>query len=328
MLEVLDGSIAVSAPVLLDEVPNKLRQTLQVKGLTPFRRTKLNAVISESMPFFEAHAASVKETERIEHFRGLERRISLWHGLKLGASTLGMWGSAVNLSTAIKRLGQHDGDVIARLLDVGNNAAGTVASGYGVQSAMQYVAMQRAAIRANGLAASVSNVATTLAERRMIGALSVSALAGALKAGGDQLDARGKVRTYIIIDSLMQFSDAAVAAAYLFGGKWGEMFGIAALTKFSSRPPGPVGVGLGPLIDRWAAHHAAQFRWPDEVERFCAEGADLSAYDTTPVASNKHIFYRYDRRAGGLYLCDRDGVRLPPSSGADTPDSDQRPNSQ
>lgn len=244
MLEVLDGSIAVSAPVLLDEVPNKLRQTLQVKGLTPFRRTKLNAVISESMPFFEAHAASVKETERIEHFRGLERRISLWHGLKLGASTLGMWGSAVNLSTAIKRLGQHDGDVIARLLDVGNNAAGTVASGYGVQSAMQYVAMQRAAIRANGLAASVSNVATTLAERRMIGALSVSALAGALKAGGDQLDARGKVRTYIIIDSLMQFSEAAVAAAYLFGGKWGEMFGIAALTKFSSRPPGPVGVGL------------------------------------------------------------------------------------
>ena len=83
-------------------------------------------------------------------------------------------------------------------------------------------------------------------------------------------------------------------------------------------------VGLGPLIDRWDAHHAAKFRWPDEVERLCAEGADLSAYDTTPVASNKNIFYRYDRRAGGLYLCDRNGVRLPPLSGADTPDSDQR----
>lgn len=137
MLEVLDGSVALSAPVLLDEVPNKLRQTLQVKGLTPFRRTKLNAVISESMPFFEAHAVSAKETERIEHVRGLERRISLWHGLKLGASTLGMWGSAVNLSTAIKRLGQHDGNVVAKLLDVGSNAAGTVASGYGVKSAMQ-----------------------------------------------------------------------------------------------------------------------------------------------------------------------------------------------
>ncbi|WP_217618291.1 hypothetical protein [Achromobacter sp. GbtcB20] len=229
--------------------------------MTPFRRTKLNAVISESMPFFEAHAASAKETERIEHVRGLERRISLWHGLKLGASTLGMWGSAVNLSTAIKRLGQHDGDVIARLLDVGNNAAGTVASGYGFQSAMQYVAMQRAVIRAKGLGTSVSNVATTLAERRMIGALSVSALAGALKAGGDQLDARGKVRTYIIIDSLMQFSEAAVAAAYLFGRKWGEMFGIAALTKFSSSPPGPVGVGLvafDVLRTLWASYVEGQ----------------------------------------------------------------------
>lgn len=71
-------------------------------------------------------------------------------------------------------------------------------------------------------------------------------------------------------------------------------------------------VGFGPLIDRWAAHHAARFRWPDEVERLCAEGADLSANDTTPVASNKHIFYRYDRLAGGFYLCDQDGLRLRP----------------
>lgn len=244
MLEVLDGSVALSAPVLLDEVPNKLRQTLQVKGLTPFRRTKLNAVISESMPFFEAHAVSAKETERIEHVRGLERRISLWHGLKLGASTLGMWGSAVNLSTAIKRLGQHDGNVVAKLLDVGSNAAGTVASGYGVKSAMQFVAMQRAVIRGKGIDVAVIETAITRAERRMIGALGVSALAGALKAIGDQSDARGKVRTYIIIDSAMQFGEAAVAAAYLFGGKWGEKLRMAALTRFSSRSPGPIGLGL------------------------------------------------------------------------------------
>lgn len=78
----------------------------------------------------------------------------------------------------------------------------------------------------------------------MIGALGVSALAGALKAIGDQSDARGKVRTYIIIDSAMQFGEAAVAAAYLFGGKWGEKLRMAALTTFSSRSPGPIGLGL------------------------------------------------------------------------------------
>lgn len=78
----------------------------------------------------------------------------------------------------------------------------------------------------------------------MIGALGVSALAGALKAIGDQSDARGKVRTYIIIDSAMQFGEAAVAAAYLFGGKWGEKLRMAALTRFSSRSPGPIGLGL------------------------------------------------------------------------------------
>lgn len=89
---------------------------------------------------------------------------------------------------------------------------------------------------------------------------------------------------------------------------------LPAYKKPSGMPRDPFfyWVGFGPLIDRWAAHHAARFRWPDEVERLCAEGADLSAYDTTPVASNKHIFYRYDRLAGGFYPCDQDGLRLRP----------------
>ncbi|MFD4837160.1 hypothetical protein ACFWP0_06595 [Achromobacter sp. NPDC058515] len=87
---------------------------------------------------------------------------------------------------------------------------------------------------------------------------------------------------------------------------------------FYSKPSGPpriptfYWVGFGPLIDRWAAHQAAKFRWPDEVERLCGENPDLSGHDTTPVASNKHIFYRYDPRGASFYLCDRNGVRLPP----------------
>ncbi len=244
MLEVLDGTVMSSAPVLLDEVPDKLRDSLRINGLTPFRRTRLNVAVNESMPFFEAHAIRVKEAERTEQVRGLERRISLWHGLKMGASTLGIWGSAVNLSNAIKRLGQHDGALIARLFDVGANAASAVASGYGVQSATQYVAMQRAAIQGKVRGVNVLNIDITRAERRMIGAMGLSALAGAISAATDQFDTRGKVRTYIIIDSLMQLSEAAIAAAYLFGGKSAEKYAIAALTNFSSRPPGPVGLGL------------------------------------------------------------------------------------
>ncbi|KXJ65814.1 hypothetical protein AXY46_14445 [Achromobacter xylosoxidans] len=240
MLEVLDGSIALSAPVLLDEVPNTLRQTLQVKGSTPFRRTKLNAVIRESMPFFEAHAVTAKETERIEHVRGLERRISLWHGLKLGASTLGMWGSAVNLSTAIKRLGKDDGDVIARLLDVGSNGNSAAAAGYGIQSAMHYVAMQRAVIGGKEKAASAAGAAIVQAERRMIGAMGIAAFIGALKSGRDQFNAQGNVRAYLIIDAAMQFGEAGVAAAYLFG----DQLGTTAFRSFARLNAGAVGVAL------------------------------------------------------------------------------------
>lgn len=69
--------------------------------------------------------------------------------------------------------------------------------------------------------------------------------------------------------------------------------------------------GFGPLIDRWVAHWQSKFRWPDDVERLGQPHADLSGFDTRPVASNKHIFYRYDVVNGGFYLCGINGERLP-----------------
>ncbi len=68
--------------------------------------------------------------------------------------------------------------------------------------------------------------------------------------------------------------------------------------------------GFGWLIDRWAARCQARFRWPDEVEKLCAEGADLSGYDTTPVTTPKNVFYRYDVRDGAFYICDSHGNRF------------------
>ncbi|MFD4837164.1 toxin VasX [Achromobacter sp. NPDC058515] len=245
IIEVLDGSLGKSSvPVMLDEVPGKLRDSLRIKGTMPFRRTKLGVAVEETMPFFEAEAARLKDVERAEYVRGLAKRLSLWHGLKMGASTLGIWGSMVNLSNAVKRLGQHDGNIVAKLLDVGSNAAGTVASGYGMQSAMQYVARQRAILAGDNLAANAAKRVMEQADRSMIGAMAVSALAGAFKAGVDQYDARGSVRAYIIIDGLMQFSEAAVAAAYLFGNQFGGKYGTAALANFAKLEAGPVGLGL------------------------------------------------------------------------------------
>lgn len=50
----------------------------------------------------------------------------------------------------------------------------------------------------------------------------------------------------------------------------------------------------GPLIDRYLIRRAASAQWPDEVERLCAPGADLSGYDTTPVEARKDIYHRFN----------------------------------
>jgi len=67
---------------------------------------------------------------------------------------------------------------------------------------------------------------------------------------------------------------------------------------------------FGPLIDRWLEHKASKFRWPEEVERLCAPGADLSAYDTRPVKSKSNIYYRYEGMDKGIVFVDRNGRRL------------------
>ncbi|HCQ50438.1 MAG TPA: hypothetical protein DIW53_28420 [Achromobacter sp.] len=69
---------------------------------------------------------------------------------------------------------------------------------------------------------------------------------------------------------------------------------------------------LKPLLDRWIKHKASTFRWPEEVERLCTPGADLSAYDTRPVKSSARYFYRYAGMDKGLIFVDHKGRQVQP----------------
>ena len=51
--------------------------------------------------------------------------------------------------------------------------------------------------------------------------------------------------------------------------------------------------GFGPWVDRWLKKKIDEYRWPEEIERLCAPGADLSGIDTTPVKSIDTCFYRF-----------------------------------
>jgi len=53
-------------------------------------------------------------------------------------------------------------------------------------------------------------------------------------------------------------------------------------------------LGTGPLVDRWIRNKVRNYKWPEEVERLCAKGADLSGIDNTPVKSQTDIFYEFD----------------------------------
>jgi hypothetical protein len=85
-------------------------------------------------------------------------------------------------------------------------------------------------------------------------------------------------------------------------GRWSDIFNIFDIL-FNL-------ISLKPLLDRWIKHKANSFRWPEEVERLCAPGADLSAYDTRPVKSSTRYFYRYAGMDKGVIFVDHKGKQV------------------
>lgn len=65
----------------------------------------------------------------------------------------------------------------------------------------------------------------------------------------------------------------------------------------------------GPLIDWFLRQQAQKFKWPEEIERLCTPGANLSGIDTTLVKPRKDIFYR-PRGLDGIELVNARGQRI------------------
>lgn len=68
--------------------------------------------------------------------------------------------------------------------------------------------------------------------------------------------------------------------------------------------------GLGPLVDLWVKWLRSKAVWPEEVQRLCEPGADLSGFDTQPIHPDPNVFYRYDAERESYYLCNRQGERI------------------
>lgn len=58
----------------------------------------------------------------------------------------------------------------------------------------------------------------------------------------------------------------------------------------------------GPLIRYWAARKDARRGWPEDVERLCAPGAELTGFDTQPVRSQEGAFYTVEELPAGIRL--------------------------
>ena len=52
-------------------------------------------------------------------------------------------------------------------------------------------------------------------------------------------------------------------------------------------------LAAGPLVDRWVKKQIDSFQWPDEVEHLCAEGANLSGIDTSPIQARTDLYYEF-----------------------------------
>jgi len=245
MFEVMDGAGLGRVNVKLGALPDALRKDMGIKGKMPFRLSKLSTAMEEAMAYYLAQAAKFEPQARGEYVKGLGKRLSLWHGIKLGAGALGIWISTVNLANAVKKLGPTDGLTVANLLDAGSNVGVVAASGYALQSASFAVKEQRAILAGNKQAAELAKTAGEKADRLMIGWTSAAAFIGGFKATLDQRGQHGNVRSYTMIDAGVQFAEAGFGAAWLYSKRYvGKRFGGELLASLSRLRGGQVGLIL------------------------------------------------------------------------------------
>ena len=245
IIEVLDGQALGSVTVKLGALPNVLRESMGIAGRIPFRRSKLSAAMDETVAYYKVQAVKKEIEAQGEYAKGLRKRLSLWHDVKLGAGALGIWISTINMANAVKKLGTTDGLILANLLDVGSNAGGVVASGYAMQSASLAVKEQRAILAGNKQAAELAKTAGEKADRLMIGWTSAAAFIGGFKATLDQRGQHGNVRTYTMIDAGVQFGEAGLGAAWLYSKHYvGRRLGGELLASLSRLKGGQVGLIL------------------------------------------------------------------------------------
>lgn len=64
-------------------------------------------------------------------------------------------------------------------------------------------------------------------------------------------------------------------------------------------------IATGWLVDKWVEKRARSYEWPEDVQRLCAEGADVSKLDTTVITPRDDLFYGYVN--GEFNYLDRNG---------------------
>lgn len=245
LFEVMDGAGLGYVNVKPGALPDKLLKDMGIKGKARFRRTKLSVAMEEAMAYYQAQAAKRQIESKGEYVKGLKKRLSLWHDIKLGGGALGTWISTVNLANAVKKLGTTDGLILANLLDVGSNAGVVVASGYAMQGALFAVKAQRAVLAGDEKLAAMAERGAARADRLMIGWTSAAAFIGGFKASLDQRGQHGNVRIYTMIDAGVQFAEAGFGAAWLLGTRSvGTGFGGELLASLSRLKGGQVGLIL------------------------------------------------------------------------------------
>jgi len=64
-------------------------------------------------------------------------------------------------------------------------------------------------------------------------------------------------------------------------------------------------LATGWLVDKWIAKRSKSYQWPEDVLKLCAEGADVSAWDTKVITPKDDLFY--GEIQGNFAYFDRNG---------------------
>ena len=222
LFEAAEGRLAIPQQIATRDIPELLRREANLTGPVKFRISPLAQGAKDYVNIMRL--TSALQDAEVAHLRKaaptITKKLSLWHGAKIGLSGLSVLTSVTNTANALNELVTTDQSALVNCLNVTGNLLAIEGAGKGLTAAVLSRQHDLAALNGKRAEAEALKKLASRADRWAIALVAGASLVTAFK-DKHSLDSRGSTeKSVTTVGIRIQEASAAIGFSYLGAKMW------------------------------------------------------------------------------------------------------------